>query len=371
MPTPRLRELLKIFDTGPLYGDTFMLDNESMQDVSELFRLYFDRLPNPVLDPDVRSAFLEICVASGQRSATKAQISAAQVLLRLLRPAQFRVFAYVLAFLSELPRQANSMLDVNTLSTIFGDSLLSARQPAAQATRASRPRKDKKLASYSLDSCRILAWLLRHWKKLAEGLFAQREPGPVRSDVRPSGARNEQGPTGAIPAANASTSRPRLGARRPSKQMPEQRVVPPSDKRTLAREPARPSPAIRRDSQGDEIVWSGSQAGYSPRTSSPGAAAADDEAQTREAMAALRARVLSLEQEQKEYRERASQAEDALHRSQEKVKQVDKLTLRLQQCKEQLASALRRAETAESERDQQLQKLELIQHIVVTDMSQL
>ncbi|EJD42387.1 Rho GTPase activation protein [Auricularia subglabra TFB-10046 SS5] len=189
IPTPRLAMLIDEFDSGLYYGDGFPLYGEDLQDVCELLRVYLERLPHPVIDVSMRRAFLDICCTPAlTEAAAKSQISAAQILLRLLPRAHFNLAAYLLAFFAQIARYSVA-LDCRAVVAIFAHSLLSSR------TEFAHP-------GHARDSQRILDWLLRHWFVIAAGLFTRR-PVPGR-DAETGAALHADGHQAVMPTGGDS-----------------------------------------------------------------------------------------------------------------------------------------------------------------------
>lgn len=192
MPTSRLAGLIDEYDTGPYYGDRFPLHGEDLQDVCELLRVYLERLPHPVIDVSLRRAFIDICCTPAlTEAAARSQISAAQILLRLLPRAHFNLAVYLLAFFAQIARYSVA-LDVGAVVAIFAHSLVSSRTEFAQP-------------GHARDSQRILDWLLRHWLLIAAGLFTRRPvPGPPLAETEAGAGLHLDGHHAVMPTGGDS-----------------------------------------------------------------------------------------------------------------------------------------------------------------------
>ncbi|KZS93368.1 Rho GTPase activation protein [Sistotremastrum niveocremeum HHB9708] len=167
----RLSALVRTFDSAPDYGDNYSFDGEATSNVCGLFFVFLQSLPSPVLDGCLFDALANFCVAPSLSSTSKAGISPilrvkiAQMLIRLLPPANFNLIVYVVAFLSHIPQSPKNSLDHKTVAKLFGQTLI-AKGSSPSTTREKCTPDD------------ILLWLLEHWDALSDGLFvAESDPG--------------------------------------------------------------------------------------------------------------------------------------------------------------------------------------------------
>lgn len=122
--------------------------------------------------------FLAGCVDS--TNPLSRRVASAQIILRLLPTANFSLLVYLVAFLSQVPLFPSNPLTLEVVSEIFASSIMAPRQPSsANSTNGKKPKgqmiitgptdlvddHDGKKANQGL------AWLLKNWSAVADGLL--------------------------------------------------------------------------------------------------------------------------------------------------------------------------------------------------------
>ncbi|KAG0141402.1 hypothetical protein CROQUDRAFT_674118 [Cronartium quercuum f. sp. fusiforme G11] len=184
----RIQSLIKIFETPPSYGDTYLLDKEDIFNLCGLLKRFLQALPQPLIVSSLSDLFWNGCVLEGNPNEEKSsRITTAQVIFRLLPKRSFSLLVYVVAFLSQVQLFPENQMDNSSVSHIFGPALLAPRNagvlglgPSSPDLILTRPPPVNQLdpAETSQRAIEGLIWLLNNWNRITDGLLDERIQRP-------------------------------------------------------------------------------------------------------------------------------------------------------------------------------------------------
>ncbi|GAA5856182.1 hypothetical protein JCM8547_000808 [Rhodosporidiobolus lusitaniae] len=171
----RVAKLIQIYDTPPDYGEHHDLSIESIHNVTSLLKRYLRDLPEPVLDQRLWRLYIAACVDSP--NPPKSRIACAQIILRLLPTPNFSLLVYLVAFLSQMPLFPENKLSLESVSSIFGSSIMAPRpsmekkQTRGEMVITGPTESFEAIGETIKKGQEALLWLLNHWSSVADGLL--------------------------------------------------------------------------------------------------------------------------------------------------------------------------------------------------------